>query len=58
MKYILDKKYDTLERIGKWDKETQKVIEKRIANELGDDLSCKFLTGREAWSNSEESFSE
>lgn len=47
MRYILDKKYDALERIGKWDKETQKVIEKRIANELGDDLSCKFLTRRE-----------
>jgi hypothetical protein len=47
MKYELQKNYNPLDRLEKWDPETQKVIWKRIANELGDDLSYEFLTERE-----------
>lgn len=47
MKYILDKKYNSLDRIEKWDTETQKVIAGRIANELGDNFAYDFLTPAE-----------
>jgi|GEM_PF-2342316 len=47
MGYILDEKYNSLDRLGKWDEETQSVIKQRIANELGDVLSYEFLSERE-----------
>jgi len=47
VEYKLDKNYNSLDRIDKWDPETQKVIKQRIANELGDNLSYKFFTPRE-----------
>src|SRR3989339_198193 len=43
----LEKNYDSLDRIGKWDSETREVVKKRIANELGDAFSYNFLTERE-----------
>ncbi len=47
MKYRLQKNYDSLDRVEKWDTETQEVVKKRIADELGDALSYNFLTERE-----------
>lgn len=47
MTYKLDKNYDSLGRLEKWDTETQRIIKQRIANELGDVLSYEFLTPRE-----------
>ena len=47
MPYKLDKNYNSLDRIDKWDPETQKVIKQRIANEIGDNLSYEFLSARE-----------
>lgn len=47
MPYDLDKKFNSLDRIEKWDPETQDVIRKRIANELGDTFSYQFLRPRE-----------
>jgi hypothetical protein len=43
----LDKSYNSLDRIEKWDPETQKIVKKRIADETGDVLSYEFLTDRE-----------
>lgn len=47
MNYKLDKKYNSLDRIDKWDDETQEVIKKRISNEVGDERSYNFLTASE-----------
>lgn len=47
MSYTLDPKYNSLDRIEKWDAETQNVIKQRIADETGDILSYEFLTERE-----------
>jgi len=47
MRYALDKKYNSLNRLGKWDCETQEIIKQRIANELGDVLTYEFLTEKE-----------
>lgn len=47
MSHNLDKNYNSLNRIDKWDPETQEIIKQRIANELGDNLSYEFLTERE-----------
>lgn len=47
MTHQLDKNYNSLDRIEKWDPETKRVIKQRIAKELGDSLSYEFLTGRE-----------
>lgn len=47
MHYEIDKKYNSLDRIDKWDKETQEVVKKRIANELGHIFSYTFLKPRE-----------
>jgi hypothetical protein len=44
----LDQNYNSLDRIDKWDPETQEIIKQRIANELGDTLSYEFLTPRES----------
>ena len=47
MPYELDKNYNSLDRIEKWDAETQEIIKKRIAEETGDVLKYELLTERE-----------
>lgn len=47
MEYNLDKNYDSLRRIDKWDDETQDVIKKRLGDELGDRMAFSFLTDNE-----------
>jgi len=47
MKYQLDKDYNSLDRIGEWDPKTQAVIKKRIADEVGKEMSFSFLTEKQ-----------
>ena len=47
MDYEIEKNYNSLDRIEKWDEETRDTIRKRIAEETGDVLSYGFLTERE-----------
>lgn len=47
MKYILDKKYDSLDRIEKWDKETQEVIRARLEKEIGKVSTYEFLSDKD-----------
>lgn len=48
MPYNLDPNYNSLDRTGHWDRETQSVIKKRLAEETGESLAYEFLTEREA----------
>ncbi|HLM83746.1 MAG TPA: gluconate 2-dehydrogenase subunit 3 family protein [Candidatus Bathyarchaeia archaeon] len=47
MSYQLDKNYNSLDRMGKWDPETREVIRNRIAAETGAISTFEFLTDRE-----------
>jgi len=47
MKHEIDKKYDSLDRIGKWDEGTREIIKKRIAEETSPNLSYIFLDQQE-----------
>lgn len=44
----INPEYNSLDRLEKWDTETQEIVKQRIANELGDTLSYEFLTGQES----------
>jgi len=47
MRTILEKNYNSLDRLGKWDPETQEVVKKRITAETGAVLTYQFLTEQE-----------
>ena len=45
--HSLDKNYDALDRLEKWDEVTQALIKKRIRDEVGSALSYLFLSDQE-----------
>lgn len=47
MKYILDKKFNALDRMEKWDEVTQEVIQARIKKEKGAPMRFSFFDERE-----------
>jgi hypothetical protein len=47
MEYIIDNKYNSLDRFEAWDEETQKIIKKRTAQEIGNNMKFLFLTKKE-----------
>ena len=47
MKYRIDEKYNSFDRLAAWDKESQKVIENRMGDELGGAMKFSFLAEEE-----------
>ena len=46
-KITIDKKYNALDRLGKWDEETRLVIERRLRDETGDKRVFSRLNKKE-----------